>query len=274
MNYFDTVKERVADYIVEEPIEETAEVISAYTLVSALKDANKRLRHVKEKEKYLLDELNDIYPSKKSKKRLFKKSKKLDYFDRITQYIYDDCTELSLRSNIFYDGVDLYKDFYYTDIYSKEGHKLSEEAYEETIDDISDILDELNYFGLLFTLDREADKYNRKLVNTLSYEGFNLKVEFYRGDWFANPSFIYSIGLNHEFDPNGHMNAHFYGKENNLDKLIEDNEEAILRNMPIKLSDLSYMFCMLVLDYKTKKERKESAKQAQKVLSEIKMNED
>ena len=130
----------------------------------------------------------------------------------------------------------------YSDIYSiNKG--LTEDAYNECINDINSIFSELDYFGSLFNQDDKNE--TSRLWNVIKCEGFNLNVKF-----DTMPSFSYGIKLNKGIAPNGHADAHFYGKDNNVDKVINDNIVAILKNTPVNLSDLSYMFCMIVLDYR------------------------
>ena len=70
----DKAKEAVLSIMLKEPVKETEDVISAYTLISAIREQKSRLRSVGEIEKGLLDRLNDIYPKEiiRGKRKLFR----------------------------------------------------------------------------------------------------------------------------------------------------------------------------------------------------------
>ena len=158
MNYFDTVKEKIADYIVKEPVVETDEVISAYTLFTILENENEKIRHTEEKRKGLLDKLNAIYPQEVfvEKRGLFNKKVKKNHFEWSSLAIDDNGSRLYLFGSFRHDAV-LYKDYGYSDIYSTyTDYALTEDAYNECIDDIEDIFSELEYIGKLF---REEKKW-------------------------------------------------------------------------------------------------------------------
>lgn len=284
MNYFDTVKEKIADYIVKEPVVETDEVISAYTLFSILDDCNKRLRHTEEMGKGLLDKLNVIYPqvTVERKGKFFKKKIKENQFNLFNFDIHDNYSRLTLDGPSMH-YIYLFKDYDYADIYSKN-YSLTDEAYNKCIDDIEDIFSELEYTGKLFRDEKKSSGHKNSqlkgfkfydydadsISNTITYEGFDIKIRF---DRFPT-KFKYNICLNKHFDPNENSYSHYYNQENNLNNILEENKEAILKNTPINIGDLSYMFCMLVLDYKAIEEKKEEEKQYKKLMDEIKMNED
>lgn len=262
MEYLDTVKEKIAEYIAREPVVETDEVVSAYTLFSAIENCKKRLRHVEEIEKGLVDKLNSIYPQTiiKEKKGLFNKKAKVNRFYSASCDIKEDYTKLCFWGNNG-DDISLKKDYLYSDIYSiNKG--LTEDAYNECIDDIHSIFSELDYFGSLFNQDDKNE--TSRLWNEIKCEGFNLNVKF-----DTMPSFSYGIELNKGIAPNGHADAHFYGKDNNVDKVINDNIVAILKNTPVNLSDLSYMFCMIVLDYRKMTEQDRIDEEIDKVFQKL-----
>lgn len=276
MNYFDTVKEKIADYIVRDEVEENEEVISAYTLFTILENQNRRLRHTKEIEKGLLDKLNTIHPQQffKEKGKLFKKKIKRDYFLWITSYIDDERSSLYLHKDSI-EAVDLKKDFDYADIYSRN-EALTEEAYNECSLEIETIFSELEYFGKLFLEEKKTNGHKNSVLegesisNEIHCEGFDIEIKFDR----RNKEFKYDIKLNKVFDPKGNSSSHYYNQENNLNHIIEENKEAILRNTPVNIGDLSYMFCMLVLNYKSRENRIEKTEEKKKIMKEIKMNED
>ena len=137
MEYLDTVKEKIADYIAREPVVETDEVISAYTLFSAIENCKKRLRHVEEIEKGLVDKLNDIYPQTtiKEKKGLFNKKRNANYFREMRHHLDETCVQLVFGAEDYNDNKYIYNDYKYSDIYST-GDGLSEEAYNECMDEI------------------------------------------------------------------------------------------------------------------------------------------
>lgn len=259
MEYLDTVKEKIADYIAKEPVVETDEVISAYTLFSAVENCKKRLRHVEEIEKGLLDKLNDIYPQSiiKEKKGLFNKKTKANYFYHIYHSIEENRIELVLCGKNYDNTIDIYKDYKYSDIYSTH-NGLTEEAYSECMDEINTIFSELNYFGSLLADDNEKIGYTRysydcKLSNKIKCKGFDLEVNF--NNAISRKKFSYDISINEDIAPNKHELAHFYGKENNVQKVINDNMIAILKNTPVNIDDLSYMFYIIVSDYRTMTEQ-------------------
>ena len=271
MNYYDTVKEKIADYIVREPVEETEEVISAYTLFSALESYNKRIRHTREKGKALVDKLNTIYPPRvvQKKGKLFKKKIKLGYFDGIKYNINDNSSTIALANRRGY--IYVHKDYDNSDIYSSYNNALDEEAYNECINDIGDIFDELEYFGMMFANERKSNGHKNSecgsfdICNKIHCEGFDIETKF---NSFAI-NFDYDISLNKDFDPKGNSNMHYYDQENSLNQVIEENKEAILRNTPVNIGDLSYMFCMLVLDYMSREKRNKNKKE----IDEIKVYE-
>lgn len=251
MNYYNNIKEQIADYITREPVVETEEVISAYTLFSVLNDENKKLRNAKGRGKALLDKLNFIYPkvTVSNNKKLFKKSVEHNYFDDIWYNINDNHSEIVLSKYKPFGLICLNKDFGYSGVYSKNA-ALTEEAYEECASDIEKILHELEYVGQLYAGDTEHEY--GKVAQTISYGYFDVEISFYK----ENKEFSYDIHLNKEYDPNFNSNAHYYGQEKTIDNVINKNKETILRNTPINMKDLSYMFCMLVLDYRTKEKEK------------------
>lgn len=283
MNYYDSVKQKIADYISREPVKETEEVISAYTLFSAINEQQKILRHIGEKEKALLDKLNSIYPPLTivEKKKLFKKKTSQDYFHDIYHSIYDNYAKIAFFSKTASDGesssVCICKDFHYSDIYNRWSSSLTEDAYHQCIDDIYGIFNDLEYIGVLFEEDKKSSGVgnsncdNSTLVNTLNCDGFDIKLIF---NTYRDLSFSYKISLNKDLDPNGNSDKNYYGQNNKLEQIIDENKETLLKNIPVKVSDLSYMFCMLVLDYKAKEEKKEEERQYKKLMDEIKMNED
>ena len=165
MNYYDTVKEKIADYIVREPVEETEEVISAYTLFSILKNYNKRLRLTKGKGKCLLDKVNTFYPQKvvKKKGKFFKKKTKENFFDGIRYDIGDNYAQIELDRG-YHGYVQLNKDFDDSDVYSERNRTLDEEAYNGCICDIEDILDELECVGKLFSEEKKSSGHKNSEV--------------------------------------------------------------------------------------------------------------
>lgn len=266
MNYYNNIKEQIADYITREPVVETEEVISAYTLFSAIKEESRKLRHVVEIEKGLLDKLNEIYPKEVevNNRKIFKKKTMVDYFDGIDHEICDDHSEITLYKP--FGEIKLNKDFGRSGVYSKDS-ALTEEAYTECAKEIEKILYELEYVGQLYSGDIESNssKYSSKYVveeveNTIKNECFDINVTFNRD----NCEFSYNIGLNKEAVSNN-SNVHYYGQKN----ILTENKEAILRNTPINISDLSYMFCMLVLDYRNKEDKKNIDKEIDEAFQKI-----
>ena len=255
MEYLNTVNEKIADYIAKEEVVETDEVISAYTLFSAIENCKKRLRHVEEIEKGLVDKLNDIYPqiTKIEKKGLFNKKKKVNYFREIRHYLDKTRIELTFDAATYDNDRSIYKDYAYSDVYAYSNDTgLDEEVYNEYMDEINTIFSELDYFGSLYVSDsnRTSDRrfYESKLSNKIQCDGFDLEVRF--DNYYSQPHFSYNISINEQIASNGHTSAYFYGKENNVQKVINENMIAILKNTPVNTKDLSHMFYIIVQDYR------------------------
>lgn len=268
-NYLEIVKEKVADYIAKEPVEETEEVISAYTLLSAVENCKKRLRHVEEIKKGLLDKVNEIYPkeTKEVKKGLFKKKTISNHFKALDYEINRTSTNLHFWTSYSCAGgrdPKLAKDYMYSDIYSV-GTGLTEEAYNACKDDIIILFRELDYFGSLYNRDEKASGYG--VTNIISSDGFDLSVSFGKGIY--DISFGYNVKLNDKIAPNGHADAYYYGKDNNIDKVINENIVTILKNTPVNISDLSYMFCMIVLDYRKMTEKNKIDEEIDKAFQKL-----
>lgn len=261
-NYYDTVKEKIADYITKEPVVETDEIISAYTLFSILKEENKKFRHVAENEKALLDELNSIYPVevKYVKNGLFKKKTKHDYFNHISHAIGRESAEISLSTYSRAVGyITLNKDYDYDGIYSKL-NSLTEEAYNQCGGYIESIFSELERIGKLYAFDSHP-------YSKIEHEGFTVIANLHDCGGIL---FNYQINLNKNFDPNNSSDIYYYyGKENNIKKTVEDNMEAILKNTPIIINDLSYTFYALVMNYKMNEDKKKIEKEIDEAFQKL-----
>ena len=272
MGYLEDVSGKIAEYIARPEVVENDEVISAYTLFSAIENCKKRLRHVEEIEKGLLDKLNDIYPqtTRKEKKGLFNKKRTANYFREISHHLKETCVQLVFSAEDYNDDKYIYNDYKYSDIYST-GRGLTEEAYNECMDEINTICSELNYFGSLYADDNRKQNSiiysDSKLSNTIKCEGFDLKVGF-RNDYFQ-PGFSYDISINENIASYGHTDAHFYGKENNVQKVINENIVAILKNTPVNIKDLSYMFYIIVHDYRVMTEQDRIDEEVDKVFQKL-----
>ena len=119
----DKAKEAVLSIMLKEPIKETEDVISAYTLIGSIREQKSRLRSVGEIEKGLLDRLNDIYPKEiiRGKRKLFKKTPVTvkNYLDTISHgFTCDDIENntlgnsyLSLKVRDGHYAITILKDF-------------------------------------------------------------------------------------------------------------------------------------------------------------------
>ena len=272
MGYLEDVSGKIAEYIARPEVVENDEVISAYTLFSAIENCKKRLRHVEEIEKGLLDKLNDIYPqtTRKEKKGLFNKKTKANHFRGIRHYIEDTRIRLCLDGRTSSDDIALFKDYEYSDIYSvKNG--LTEEAFNECSNEITTILSELDYFGSLFAKDNKKNESLRfrqsRLVETKKCDGFDLEIMFNNN--LGIPKFSYDISVNETIASNGHTDAHFYGKENNVQKVINANMVAILKNTRVDIDKLGYMFYMIVQDYRAMTEQDRIDEEVDKAFQKL-----
>lgn len=273
MNYYNNVKEQIADYITRKPVKETEDVISAYTLFSAVKEEAKKLRSVREIEKGLLDKLNEIYPKEvgSSNRKLFKKKTMMDYFDGICHNISDKHSEIVLYKS--FGEIKLNKDFGRSGVYSKDS-ALTEEAYAECAEGFEKIFHELEYVGQLYAGDIEnnSNKYSSRYVveavtNTITCECFDIKVGFNRDTC----EFSFDVSLNRDAIHNSNdSSVKYYRPDSTITNAISQNKETILRNTPINMKDLSYMFCMLVFDYINKENEKNIDKSIDEIFQKIK----
>ncbi len=297
MIYTDTKKTAVLDIIAKEPVEETEDVISAFTLFNAIREQKRRLSCMGEVEKGLLDKLNDIYPKEeiKGKRKLFKKAPITvkNYFDIIGHgFICEDRerkipgkSSISLKVRDGNYAITIFKKFNKKDTCSLEKRRLESEAYEQCEDDIQKILSTIEYYGELFSSDVNTDNREKSILtndgnllsNKFSYREFDLSISFDR----TSCRFDYSYGLNEDIDPLACSYKTYYGSENTLGNFIVENEEDILKNIPINMGDLSLMFATIVYDYRNKEARKreeEIAKEQEKLMikifNKLKINED
>ena len=150
------------------------------------------------------------------------------------------------------------------DTYSLEKRSLESEAYEQCEDDIQKILSTIEYYGELFSSDVNTDNREKSILtndgnllsNKFSYREFDLSISFDRNSC----RFDYSYGLNGDIDPLACSYKTYYGAENTLREFIVENEETILKNIPINMGDLSLMFATIVYDYRNKEARKREEK--------------
>ena len=273
MEYSDAAKEAVLSVISSEPVEETEDVISAYTLFNAIREQKRRLRCIGEVEKGLLDKLNDIYPKEvtKGKRKLFKKTPDtvINYFDGISHGVNSESSNISFKIRNGNHEITILKDFDIDGAYSlEETVPLDEEAYIQCEDDIQKVLSTIEYYGGLFSLDINTDNREKSIVdnkgtvlsNKFSYKDFDLSISFDS----TSCRFDYSYGLNQEIDPyaSSYRICYGFGADNTLRNTILENEETILKNIPINMSDLSFMFSTIVYDYRNREARR---KQEEKV---------
>ena len=205
MEYIDAAKEAVLSVISSEPVEETEDVISAYTLFNAIREQKRRLRCIGEVEKGLLDKLNDIYPKEvtKGKRKLFKKTPDtvINYFDGISHGVNSESSNISFKIRNGNHEITILKDFDIDGAYSlEETVPLDEEAYIQCEDDIQKVLSTIEYYGGLFSLDINTDNREKSIVdnkgtvlsNKFSYKDFDLSISFDS----TSCRFDYSYGLN------------------------------------------------------------------------------
>ena len=286
----DKAKEAILSIMLKEPVKETEDVISAYTLISAIREQKRRLSCIGEVEKGLLDKLNDIYPKEvtKGKRKLFKKTPVTvkNYFDTISHgFTCDDIVDntpgnsnLSLKVRDGNYAITILKDFGMDDAYSLEDTvPLDEEAYEQCEDDIQKVLSTVEYYGKLFNLDVQGDDKKTSISDRFSYEGFDISISFDS----TSCRFDYSYGLNQEIDPyaSSYRRCYGFGADNTLRNTILENEETILKNIPINMNnDLSCMFFMIVDDYRktvlAEEKAREQEKLMQKTYNKLKINGD
>lgn len=271
----DKAKEAVLSIMLKEPVKETEDVISAYTLLSAIREQKKSLRCIGEVEKGLLDKLNDIYPKEvtKGKRKLFKKTPDtvINYFDGISHGFNSESSNISFKIRNGNYEITILKDFDTDQTYSlKKGKVLATEAYMKCENDIQKVLSTIKYYGGLFSLDINTDNRGKSIVdnegnilsNNFSYEGFDLSISFDR----TLCRFDYKFGLNQDIDPycSSYRTYYGFGADNTLINTILENEETILRNIPINMSDLSFMFFMIADSYRYKEARKVEEETAKK----------
>lgn len=262
MDYYNTVKEKIANYLVRDEVVDTDEVISAYTLISILREQSKRLMGVEELKKGLLDKVNELYPNIEvnAKRRLFGKNrlKSHETFNRI--YTHGDDENKSIRigfETVIGKNTVLEKEFDYDGVFSNRSSKLRKEVYFECEEEINTIFNELEFFYKAIFKEGNDTKgnpiydYTMKQVITTDLVEIDLGWEMVDGVFYtvkASPSI------------NQTTERYYYGKENNLEKYIEENSETILKNTPIKVSELKPFFQIMINEY-----RKEKGKVKEKV---------
>lgn len=277
----DKAKEAVLSIMLKEPVKETEDVISAYTLLSAIREQKRRLRCAGEVEKGLLDTLNDLYPKEiiKGKRKLFKRTPVTvkNFFDTISHGFNSESSNISFKVRDGNYAITILKDFGIDVKYSLEGTvPLDEEAYAQCEDDIQKVLSTIEYYGKLFSLDVQYDNRETYISDRFSYEGFDISISFDR----TLCRFDYSYGLNQEIDPyaSSYRTCYGFGADNTLRNTILENEETILKNIPINMNDLSFMFFMIVDDYRktvlVEEKAREQEKLMQKAYNKLKINED
>lgn len=277
----DKAKEAVLSIMLKEPVNETEDVISAYTLLSAIREQKRRLRCAGEVEKGLLDKLNDIYPKEvtKGKRKLFKKTPDnvKNYFDGISHGFNSESSNISFKVRDGNYAITILKDFGIEGAYSlEETVPLDEEAYIQCEDDIQKVLSTIEYYGRLFNLDVQCDDKETSISDRFSYEGFDISISFDR----TLCRFDYSYGLNQEIDPyaSSYRTCYGFGADNTLRNTILENEETLLKNIPINMNDLSCMFFMIVDDYRktvlVEEKAREQEKLMQKAYNKLKINGD
>ena len=292
MEHIDAAKEAILSVISSEPVKETEDVISAYTLFNAIREQKRRLSCIGEVEKGLLDKLNDIYPKEvtKGKRKLFKKTPDtvINYFDGISHGFNSESSNISFKIRNGNHEITILKDFDIDGAYSlEETVPLDEEAYIQCEDDIQKVLSTIEYYGGLFSLDINTDNRGKSLVdnketvlsNKFSYKDFDLSISFDS----TSCRFDYSYGLNQEIDPyaSSYRTCYGFGADNTLRNTVLENEETILKNIPINMSDLSFMFSTIVYDYRNREARRKQEekvkvheKQIIRAYNQLKINED
>ena len=256
MSYYDRLKEKIADYIVRDEVVENDKVISAYTLFKSLDSAENELND-DEGKSALLDKLNSFFPDVKetlkkgiiNKKKFSKVIRNKNKFDKII-YCWQRhnktpqlllCRKFNRENTEF---VSLYRPIGDEDIYIDRREELDPSIIEECRDELMTSFDIVEFY-LKLSKQFDKTKFSQKIING----------DFCFSIYWSN-SVDHYIELTEEADPEKYQNAKCFGKDKTIRDIIKENEEAILKNTPIKLKNLDPFFVALVERYREKENQK------------------
>lgn len=265
MDYYTTLKNKVANHIIKDEIKENDKVINAYTLCTILEKESKKLINFKERHQDLLDTLNSYFDEPIIiKKGLFKKEVKyVPRYSRLEWEINDKSMKISMHGRPGYnDNEDTYysvylqKDLGYDDIFSPYSKSdMTEEMFRGCKEYIDSAFNTLEYFAKIYD-ENKTDTGYTQIINEgdMSLKiSWNLKRSF---DVYSdNAGFKYDVSLNENADPNNHQRARFYNDKRTIKEFIDDYKVAILKNMPIKIDRLNPFFRYLAISNLKEKEK-------------------
>ncbi len=258
MNKYEELKSIINSYCEKDCVEDTADVISLYTLKSILQNKFSELENARN-----LDSIkNKVVALEKAKERksLFnfghKRAKSpicnnvnLSLFEEkgvycsIISFYYDDC-----YSTI---GIDFGDDHFYFGGY---GNNISEDIIDACADEIYTAFRVGDEFIDLFSKEPEILKINRyspHILQQVKIDGFDINFSY---ELYDNVKSI--IKFDDSIDPLGVQYREWVGDRKMLSSIVLENHDEILKRVPIAVGDLNPICKSVYQDYHKSHQKK------------------
>lgn len=249
MGIYDELLDKVIDYIDREPVEDTDEIVSAYSLWAMLSSEIKNLQYVLYDNEILKNRINDFYKDMFfSGKEEYKKS--IENFN-FKLPVFMSCKFKKITSSIEENKliISLWPD----------GKKNKDKHI-----DICKDVDDDNYYGdnindyLIRYFKLEFDR----MFQILEFFAHILKNDTKRSQFITNSimdviinypidgKISIDVKLNRNIDPTDSQYKNYFEKPYTIHDIIEKQKKTILLNTPIEVKQLNHLCSSVVKKYR------------------------
>ena len=249
MSEYQRLETKITSYLKRNNIKSTQNIISFYDLYKALENKFSELKEVQVNSK-LIEKINKDNTIVKRTGKIFKETEVI--YTKILDNILATTSNNTSKITFFYgvgshpETFTILKDFDDNDIYFDKDTTPNKPFITKYYDDIMFIFHTLESFSEIMKIDIGLTSENDKLKPIVFTDGFlTLKINY---DVYGNVNT--NISINSKEDTTGIYQREWFTRKK-LSELVSENNDEILKKIPINVKDLDVKYQDLVTEYKS-----------------------
>lgn len=248
MSEYQRLETKITSYLKRSNIKPTQNIISFYDLYKALENKFSELKEVQVNSK-LIEKINKDNTIVRKTGKIFKETEVI--YTKILDNILATTSNSTSKITFFYgigthpETFTILKDFGDNDLYFDKNTIPNKPFVTKYYDDIMFIFHTLESFSEIMKIDIGLSSESEKLKPIIFTDGFlNLKISY---DAYGNVNT--NISINSKEDLNGIYQREWFTRKK-LSELVSENNDEILKKIPINIKDLDRKYQNLVSEYK------------------------
>lgn len=249
MSEYQRLETKITSYLKRTNIQSNQNIISIYDLYKALENKFSELKEVQISSK-LIEKINKDNTIVKQTGKIFKDTEVI--YTKILDNVLATTSNNTSKITFFYgigthpETFTILKDFEDSDIYFDKDTIPNKPFVKKYYDDIMYIFHTLESFSEIMKVDIGLASENDRIKPIVFTDGFlTLKINY---DVYGNVNT--NITINSKEDTTGIYQREWFSRKR-LSELVSENNDEILKKIPINIKDLDTKYQDLVIEYKS-----------------------